>query len=144
MERTFKMFQFKTKKVHLTGRVQGWVTYKKLSKQSHKETFKSLKLMKICKINLTTLQISTASTSCSSLMTPRKGARKKYILKRTTKGQNLLRTGCSLLSCRILAISIFTTHNAFNLMTIKPHWKNRGLKWHPKYFKISRGLKSFN
>ena len=142
MERTFKMFQFKTK-VHSTGRVQGSVTYKKLSKQSHKETFKSLKLMKTCKINLTTLQISTASTLCFSRMIPRKEAHKKHILKRTMRGQNLLRTGYSLHNYRILAISIFTTHNASNSMTIKLHWKNRGLKWHPKYFKISLGLKLF-
>ena len=127
MERTFKIFQFKTK-VHAIGRVQGFVTYKKLSKRSHKETLKSLTLMKICKINLATLQINTASILCFSRMTPRKGAHRIYILKRTMRGQNLLRTGCSLLSYRILSISIFTTRNEFNSMMIKPHWKNRGLK----------------
>ena len=55
------------------------------------------------------------------------------------RAQNLLRTECSLLSSRILAISIFTTHSAFNSMMIKPPWKNRSLRWHPKYFKISQG-----
>ena len=59
------------------------------------------------------------------------------------RGQNLLRTECSLLSFRILAISIFTTHSAFNSMTIKPPWKNRSLKWLLKYFKIKLCLKSF-
>ena len=144
MESWLKIFKSKTQ-AHTTGKVQGSLTYKRPSKRSLKEISKSLQLMMMrCKINLADHQISTASTLCFNHMILRKGAHRKYILKKTMRAQHLFRTECSLLSFKILAISIFRIHSASNSMTIRPPWKNRSLKWHLKYFKISRDLNSFS